>query len=155
MTRRDNWLLKRIFGDSFDNERIIINKQGKIFELYPDGIKYDEQNGLMVEGWIYHDDIAFKSVLRLSDDGDIQLKRIDGWFIEDGLKLAVGEYGCTEDDITKEDIQRVLEKIYQWYENLQEYSNNSLENYIKDELQDVGEDGEELNMIMDDFMMNL
>lgn len=74
MTKRDNWLLKRIFGDNFDNGRIIINKQGKIFELYPDELKYDEQDGLVVEGWIYHNDIAFKSVLRLSNNGDIQFK---------------------------------------------------------------------------------
>ena len=90
----------------------------------------------------------------ITDDPSL-IERIDDWFIEDGLKFAVDEYGCTEVDITKEDIQRVLTEIYNWHENLQEYSNNSLEDYIKDELQDVGEDGEELNMIMDDFMMNL
>jgi len=83
------------------------------------------------------------------------LERVDETFIEKGLKFAVDEYGCTEDDITEDDIQRVLEKIYNWYENLQEYSNDSIEDYIKSELQDIGEDGEELNMIMDDFMMDL
>jgi len=83
------------------------------------------------------------------------IEKIDYYFIKDGLRFAADEYNCTENDITEDDIQRVLEKIYNWYENLQEYSNDSIEDYIKSELQDIGEDGEELNMIMDDFMMDL
>ena len=54
----------------------------------------------------------------LLDDTSL-IDRIDAWFVENGLKLGVNEYGCEENNITKEDIEKVLNEIYNWFEKLQ------------------------------------